>query len=323
MHVELTCNYALGARRGSTDPARVLNYVNNVADAEKLIEAAVCSAAVSAAAKRTAEFIYLSEREAFQKEVAELAQDRLDDINSGIEIQSVLLGRRTVPLAAIGAFDDVKQAKEDWESMVNEAKTEAATILNGAAGNAWAVLTGDPEKAAKAGQIEKADRPELFGGYLRARRAGDEKETLAQREKISRFGLLDLYADAREDNQQQLADEVLAEIDEVLTGNRIGGAAAGTISQARAYRSSVQQKVAGDVAEFKRLVGQFKASPELMMQRLWVDVKTEILNSPTVEKHYLTPTQKVVIRVSRDPEARRKALREALKARQQQKAQEK
>jgi len=154
VHVKLTCLYRVGTRGGSPDAERVLDYVSNVADAEKLIEAAVCNGAIRAAGARTADSVYRAETEAFKAEVAKFAQQRLDEVGSGIEIQSIQLDA-TVPLATIKAFNDVQNARQERENEVNEAKTEAIKILNGAAGKDWATLVGDREKAAKAATTAK------------------------------------------------------------------------------------------------------------------------------------------------------------------------
>jgi len=355
VHVKLKCDYRIGTRDGQPDPDRVLAHLAHLrtrprdpdrpiepAGTDELLDAAVAAAAVRAAAGRTVDSIYLGNREAFAKEVKKHAQARLDALGGGIEILQVVFEGHTVPLAAIEAFDEVREASQFREDQINKARAEETAILNAAAGSAWPELVGDPERAARAGEVPPSRRPEVFHGYLAARAAGDAQAVEALREEVRRFGLLHLYADTREgedrartaagdaadagdeaaaarhraeaDRRRAFAAAVLDEINRVLGSDRVGQRAAAIKNQAEAYRNSIAERVKGEVETFNQLVAKYEESPALVMQQLWVPVKTEILSSPTVEKFYLTPTQRVVIRASRDPEARRRALRAAMEA---------
>jgi len=55
----------------------------------------------------------------------------------------------------------------------------------------------------------------------------------------------------------------------------------------------------------------------LMLQRLWANVKQEILSQPTNEKFYLTPAQKTILRINQDPNVRRKILESIYKAKKE------
>ena len=56
-----------------------------------------------------------------------------------------------------------------------------------------------------------------------------------------------------------------------------------------------------------------------MLERLWAAARDEILDSPTVEKFYLTlGSGKTILRINRDPRVVKEILREQLKVSKQQ-----
>ncbi len=321
LHVKLTVKYYLGTRDRAPRSSQILNYLRNVRDAEELLRAAVCNAAIRQAAERTVEAIVTTDRKDFAEQIARLAQERLDAVGSGIEVAEVKMDD-SVPLAARAAFDDVIAARQDEARIVNEARADANRILLGAAGDAWAELVGDEELAAKKGRLERDQQLEVFRRYVEARRGDDAEEAEKLRQQVRRFGLLRLYVYLREEQREQLAEEVLAQVNDVLMSNRVGHAAARLINEAKAYSGMVRERVEADVERFNKLVDQYARSPELVLHRLWLPVKTELLTSPTVEKYLFGPGQKVVLRVSRDPEAARRAYEDRLKAAQQRTRQE-
>ena len=164
--------------------------------------------------------------------------------------------------------------------MINQAKGKRNNILSEAAGGSWKELVGDP------------DRP-------------------------GSVGLLTLYAQVRERHDKIQAEKYLREIYRILVSDKTGGKAAEIINEARAYSATIRQRVAARADRFRQLVDKFNATPELMLQRLWANVKQEILSQPTNEKFYLTPAQKTILRINQDPNVRRKILESIYKAKKE------
>lgn len=81
---------------------------------------------------------------------------------------------------------------------------------------------------------------------------------------------------ARED-QQRLKNEAEAYANDRLPKAR--GAAARQIAEATGYRDQVIAKAGGDAARFTQLVGEYKKSPKVTKERLYLDMMQSVLGS--------------------------------------------
>ncbi len=282
IHVKFTCNYRVGVLADKPDADAIIEYVSNAIDPEVLVRSAVCNAAIHAAATQTVDSILTTGKESFRQKVNRLAQQRLDEMKSGIRIESVLVGSPRVPLAAISAFNAVNSARQEEQSRINQAIGEANRILEQTAGSSWRKL------------IEEPNNPD------------------------SPPGLLQQYAQARDRGDPAAAEALLTQIDRILMSNETTGSAAGIINDAKKYSASIRQRVASRANHFEQLIGQYEAAPELMLQRLWAETKEAILTSPTVVKYYLTPSEKIILRINQDPEVTRRVMEEMLKVKREQ-----
>jgi len=294
IHLKLICRYSIFSGPEGPDTTAVMNFIHNISkleidprtgelkmdDADEVVRSTVCEAAIRAAAVRTVESIYPTGQKDFAQAVQEIAQRRLNEIKSGLRIERIEVPATTVPLAAIAAFDAVSTASAERDRLINQAKGKRNNILSEAAGGSWKELVGDP------------DRP-------------------------GSVGLLTLYAQVRERHDKIQAEKYLREIYRILVSDKTGGKAAEIINEARAYSATIRQRVAARADRFRQLVDKFNATPELMLQRLWANVKQEILSQPTNEKFYLTPAQKTILRINQDPNVRRKILESIYKAKKE------
>ena len=283
VHVKFFVNYKFGIRGGAPDADEIIRFISNVTDAEAVLRAAVANAAIRAAATRTADAILTSDQENFRRKIQELAQLRLRQMNSGILIEQVRIEQSQVPLAAVAAFNAVNSARQEEEGRINRALGEANNMLERTAGSSWKDLVGEPEEP----------------------------------------GLLLQYAEVRERGDETAAEKLLQDIDEVLVSNKTTGTAAERIYDAQIYKANIEQQVKSRAESFEKLVGRFRTSPDLMLARLWAEVKEEILKSPEIVKFYLTPSQKIILRLGEDPEVRRQRMREILMSGEEQERQRK
>jgi membrane protease subunit HflK len=81
---------------------------------------------------------------------------------------------------------------------------------------------------------------------------------------------------ARED-QQRLKNEAEAYANDRLPKAR--GAAARQIAEATAYRDQVVAKATGDASRFGQLVAEYRKSPKVMRERLYLDSMNSVLSS--------------------------------------------
>jgi len=314
-HVKLTCKYKLGvratgppgAREAAPDPRAVLDFLYHTSKAEEFVRSAVCAAAIRSAAARTLESVYPTGQGAFAVDVLQKAQKCLDEMGSGIHILRVEVPMLTVPLAAIPAFTDESKARQQLDQQRNKARGQAIDLLISTAKDNWRILAGrlDRERRTRSEDLLK-ERADVFGRYLRARSGGDSSEAARLVGEVSEFGLMELYAQAREAENGKLAGQVLEEVNRVLMSHQTGGAAADIIKQADRYYTSITQRTKAWADGFTELLPAFTRTPELFVQRHWEDARTQVLANPAIEKIYLPKGQKIIIRVSADPRVRRK-----------------
>ncbi|MGC9454116.1 MAG: SPFH domain-containing protein [Phycisphaerae bacterium] len=269
--------------------------------AAEFIRTAVCSAAIRAAAHRTADGLRRDEQEQFKTDVMLDAQNYLDELSTGLVITTVDLEGNEWPLRARPAYEDAQNASSEAEQLVRSAESEAQDILAGAAGANYVRLVGQPWRPGQP-QAEEGDTEEfnLIGQYSSlieaAREAGQAGD---------------------EDQQRQLlaqAEQVLERIDQVLLLNTTGGEASRIIAEARSYKTRVVESVKSRARQFAELRPEFERDPDTMMQYLWAETRGEILSRPGVEE-YIIPSgeRKAVLRISRPPEITRDIERQELR----------
>jgi membrane protease subunit HflK len=283
IHLKITCKYTFKQRNDQPDPQAILDYYHNIGDSQDTIRSAICSAAIAAAATRTAESIYASKGRDFADAVAVLAQQRLDAMNSGLKLTHVLVPSPTVPLAAIAAFDAVTSAQTQAENEIKEARKQAVSALGSAAGDAAVTLAGDVN---------------IPGST----------------------GLLQQYARAREQKREDQAEAILQQIYAVLADlGQTKGEARRVLDEANAYKQSIAQTIAARATRFNQLLGQYNATPEYMLDALWNQTRADILSSKLIEKYFVAPGSKTNLMINQDPEVLKRILTERMTASAEQK----
>lgn len=283
IHLKIACKYTFKQRNDQPDPQAILAFYRNIAQAPDAIRSAVCSAAIAAAATRTAESISASKGKDFADAVEVLAQQRLDGMNSGLKLTQMQVPSCTVPLAAAGAFDAVTAAQSQAQNEIKEARKQAVSALGGAAGDAAVTLAGDVN---------------ISGST----------------------GLLQQYARAREQKREDQAEAILQQIYTVLADPaQTKGEARRTLDEANAYKQSIAQTIAARATRFNQLLAQYSATPEYMLDALWNQTRSDILASRLVEKYFLAPGTKTNLLINQDPEVLKRILKEKMAASAEQK----
>jgi len=295
LHTRLGITYVI------RDPVQYRKTVGRGKDGQKvtneLIRSVICRAAIRSAAFRTADGLQRTEREGFASDVRMSAQDELDAIRSGIELSQVLLTDATWPLQALSAYMQAQNAVNEAQQTINRARAEAEKILNDSAGPAYRLLVGDPTVILTDVPADLSVNPETLERH---------------------YGLIGLYrierlrAEQTGDNAK--AEEILGQIDSVLLSGQTSGQASRIISDSRAYSTGTIERVKSRAQRFNELLVEYERSPRLMLERLWAQTRDDILESPTVEKFYITTGQeKTILRLNRDPDVVEQILRELSK----------
>ena len=98
IHVKLNCLYSIASRRDGPDPQAVLDFLQNVRDPQETVRAAVCAAAIRAAAARTVDSIYPTGTKDFADAVLEGRPPRFnpeDSVRNMAAIDRVLASARS------------------------------------------------------------------------------------------------------------------------------------------------------------------------------------------------------------------------------------
>src|SRR5579872_2500170 len=121
-------------------PAGAANYLFNIQNPEGTVKAVAESAMREVVGRTNIQPILTAARDATQQAVQELMQKVLDNYGSGIQIQQVQMQSVNPPAQVIEAFNDVQNAKIDYERAQNEAQTYANRVVPDAKGRASQIL---------------------------------------------------------------------------------------------------------------------------------------------------------------------------------------
>lgn len=250
-----------------------VNFIENVGTqemAEKIVRAAVERGIVHAAAQTEADE-FLSGR-ANQQLAKRRAQAILDELGTGIQIQTLAASATSVPLPVYASWHAVSNAESFKGKMIDEASKDYATILGQTAGEARDALYA---------LIEEHD---LAYEPAKIKALSDE--------------LTQSLSDLRMSPQRG--------------GEQIGGMASEVINQAITYRTQVVEVVKAEAETFRLLLDNYRKTPAILINRLWEDMREEIL-SGDIEAKYM-PTGNVWIEQNQDPVIQREREKRRIEA---------
>jgi membrane protease subunit HflK len=116
------------------------DYLFNIQNPEGTVKAVAESAMREVVGRTNIQPILTGARDATQQAVQELMQKTLDYYGSGILVQQVQMQSVNPPAQVIEAFNDVQNAKIDFERLQNEAQTYANRVVPDAKGRAAQIL---------------------------------------------------------------------------------------------------------------------------------------------------------------------------------------
>ncbi|RMH27395.1 MAG: hypothetical protein D6692_07715 [Planctomycetota bacterium] len=224
--------------------------------------------------------------DAISSRVREIAQRSLNDAQSGITIERVVLGRKVPPISLLRQFADVQAAAQRSAQAREDALRNREQKLNETAGRAAPVLI------------------ELINEYERLveLEAAEEAEALLAR--------IDGILEGR-------AVEVNGQ---VVAAGLIGGEVAAVVNQARGRVSTMVSQAIADRDYFLAKQKQFESNPSLMIVRDWSAAMGAFLERDFVQAMMLPEGVTLTeLLISQDPDivkelVREKNRQEALKA---------
>ena len=284
IHLQATAVYQV------KHPVPYLENVRGPDAAEKLVRAVVERGLVHAAARSDIDDLYAAR---FDRQGARSRINRvLEEAGAGVRVTSLSLDQTQMPVAVQNAFRAVVDAEQEASQQIEAARQERSEILNETAGKAHEALTKLLRRYERAIRIEReaAEAGEGVAEARTARRAAGDR---------IRAAFDDLSVEAPEGEGERL----------------ISGSAAELINKARTYATEVVQRVRGEADRFRSLLPQYRATPRIVVNRLWRDALENVLTGE-VESLYI-PEGRPYLRVNRDPAVRRKQEKERLEAQQQ------
>ena len=314
-------------------------YIQNVGDperAEQIVRMAAERSMVIAMASADAKNIIESNYSDEVAQAARLTREVLDDLETGLELQQILIDTASPPVQIqASAYQLVSAAEQDRGTQIQSARQEAAETLNGVAGAAHDELTalirayeaaGNTDTPALAAalraELDQSLRElQLFGpsvnepvqAYLDAmtRTADDLPDTttdpdaalMAKRDHAGAALLAALEAAAQSPRGQRI-------------GQSIGGQVAAEINHARAYQSQVLADLENEYSTFSSRLEQYRATPLLVAHAYLQDSRERILADGLIETFYLD-TRAMRIVTGSDPEVAQEIIESMLNQRRQ------
>lgn len=211
-----------------------------------------------------------------QETALAVARRTLEEMQSGIEITSLVMELRTPPLALIGDFDRVQSSQSAAQKSISEAQTARVERLSEAAG---------PE-AAQA-------MLDLIDAYETALARSDAAAAARAERSISNL------LEGRDSPE-----------DDVPEGVRVAGRAATQISRAVQERSTAVSRATAQARTFTALLAAYRQSPDVVRTVEWDQAMSKFLSGETVEKIWLpVGADTVQIMINRNPDLARAAER--------------
>lgn len=257
-------------------------YVQNISsqrDEENLVRLIVRRAVVHTMAETTIDDLLKTSAETIGERIRLIAQRSLDDIETGITIDRVVIVRKSPPLYLSNQFASVQAAAQNAGKEREGALLLREQMLNEVAGRASGVLI------------------EMINEYERLTELGEIEESealLAQIDTVLMGGEVNW-------NGQSTISLVSGEVSEIL-------------KNAQAQASSRVSRAIADLEQFRAKQAQFEANPTLMIARDWSAAMAAFLNKDFVSTMYLPEGRDAELILNPDQDWEEERIREQRRA---------
>src|SRR6516164_5467433 len=168
-------------------PSGAADYLFNIQNPEGTVKAVAESAMREVIGRSNIQPILTGARTTTEQAVQELMQRTLDRYGSGILVQQVQMERVNPPAQVIEAFNDVQNAKIDFERLQNEAQTYANRVVPDARGRAAQIVQvaeGYKQQAVAEARGQSARFLKVYEEYAKAKDVTRERLYLETMERI-------------------------------------------------------------------------------------------------------------------------------------------
>ena len=198
-----------------------------------------------------------------------VAQQTLDDMNSGIRIDMLSMTARIPPLRTLPAFNEVQSSVSDAKKMEDEAGEDRKSMLLAAAGEAAEVLLSEIDKYGKAIELDDHEAAE---------------QTLARIEAIMQG--------------------TPVEIDGATVNPRVYGRLSDLLSEADRDRRTHVAQLQGEVQRFEAKLDNYRSNPVVLVNSEWADAYGRIMSRQSLQSMFLPQLAdgRYVLSFGTDPE---------------------
>ena len=168
-------------------PNGAADFLFNIQNPEGTVKAVAESAMREVIGRSNIQPILTGARTATELAVQELMQKTLDHYGSGVQIQQVQMQKVSPPAQVIEAFNDVQNAKIDYERLQNEAHTYANRVVPDARGRAAQILQvaeGYKQQAVAEARGQSARFLKVYHEYAKAKDVTRQRIYLETMERI-------------------------------------------------------------------------------------------------------------------------------------------
>lgn len=266
--------------------ANAATTVRNIDDEDlsRIVQAVVRGAIVQAAATHTIDEILRSTPEDWRdtdtyeplpEHARRLAQEQLNEMDSGIDIVQLSLSTKFAPRHVIDDFNSVSKAEQEAQKLIAAAQMARESRLTSTAGGAAeTILT----------QIEQ---------YERDLAAQDD--------------------DAAEQTYARIAALLSGEpvvIDGEEVSFPLSGQVARVIQEAEQFSSQVEADAQTAAAIFQAKLTAFTANPAVMIHTDWANAMGALLSNPSVQTMLMDTNGDMTYTINKDPEVERQLERD-------------
>ena len=131
-------------------------------------------------------------RQEIESEAQRLLQERCDEYETGIQVEQVVLQNVTPPDPVKPSFDEVNQAQQERERLINEAKTAFNKVIPAARGQAEEMIA-----KAEGYAVERTNRASGEAGRFSALREAYDEAPEVTRKRLYLETMTEVYPKAK------------------------------------------------------------------------------------------------------------------------------
>ncbi len=288
IHVQFGINYKI-------DADKVDDYLRNVGTIERanaLVKTAAERAMIHYVASATIENIIT--RSKFEtKTIASYTQTVLDDLNTGIRIQSVLIDGRnqSMPNQVREAYSAVTKAQADKARTIQQARRQYNQTLGETAGGAHTDLLTmirayEWALASENDTLAKQLREVLDGSFRELRLPSSQTMqavTAYQQAATDAAGNDDAAAKTQAEQAAAALAKQLTDAPDAYTGQAIAGQIAAAISEASATRYQISNKAEQDYNRYASDLETYRKSPRLLAATRLQETREKVMSDVLVQ----------------------------------------